>query len=353
MLNFIYYPVSFILWCWHSVFGFILGDTSAFGWALSIVFLVFTLRALLLKPAIKQIHSMRKMQQVAPQMKAIKQKYPDDRQRQMAETQKLQREQGVSPLGGCLPMILQIPVFIGLNHVLRTFTQHPNQPNYFFPLSDVHSYLDARLFDAHLGDAIFHTTLIGGSAGGHATWTWGVAPVAIPLMIIAAVATHFTARSSAKRAVAASAPGAPQSRLMNKLAMWVFPLGVLIFGGALPVGLLIYWVSNNAWTFGQQHFVFKRIAEEDEKKKLQAEQVGTAQTRVPLAPRPGQRPAQRKKGVRASAPTERTPRAEGRTASGSAAGSRAQDAKRNGGDGSGREAPSAVPTKSRRKRSKR
>jgi len=348
MLNFIYYPVSFILWCWHTVFGFVLGDASAVGWALSIVFLVFTLRALLLKPAIKQIRSMRKMQKFAPQMKAIKKQYPDDRQRQTVEMQRLQREHGVSPLGGCLPMISQIPVFIGLNHVLRTFTQHPNHPNYFFPLADVHSYLDAKLFDAHLGDAIFNTGLIGGSAAGHATWAWGVAPVAIPLMIIAAIATHFTARSSAKRAVQAGASGAPQSQLMNKLAMWVFPLGVLVFGAALPVGLLIYWVSNNIWTFGQQHFVFKRIAEEDKKEALQ-----TKEAQRSRAPRPGQRPSRHDKSGHHPEPPRQKPRTNGHDLGSSATGKQAQDAKRAGPNGAGRVPPNAVPTKTRRKRPRR
>src|SRR5436309_208761 len=119
VLDFICYPVSFILWCWHWVFAHILGDSNFIGWALSIVFLVFTLRLVMLKPAIHQVRSMRKMQQFAPEMKKIQKKYANDRQRQAQEMQKLQREHGVNPLGGCLPMLLQIPVFIGLNHVLR------------------------------------------------------------------------------------------------------------------------------------------------------------------------------------------------------------------------------------------
>lgn len=287
MLNFIYYPVSFILWIWHVVFGRVLGDASAASWALAIVFLVFTLRAILLSPAIKQIRAARTLQKFAPQMKAIKKKYANDRKAQAAELQKLQREHGVSPLGSCLPMILQIPVFIGLNHVLRTFTQHPNQPNYFFPVADVHSYLAARLFDTHLGDAIFNIGLIGRS--GHATWAWGAAPVAIPLMIVAAIATHFTARLSVSRTTAASPENTPQSQLMSRLTMWVFPLGVLVFGGALPVGLLVYWVSNNAWTLAQQHFVFKRVAREEEEAQRQAEHDKRARK-----PKPGQKPPQRK-----------------------------------------------------------
>jgi YidC/Oxa1 family membrane protein insertase len=259
MLNVIYYPVSFILWCWHRLFGFVFGDSSAAGWALAIMFLVFTLRAVLLKPAIDQVRSMRAMQQVAPQITAVRARFADDRQRQLAEIAALHRKHSISPLRGCLPIALQIPVFLGLNHVLRAFTLYPQQPNYFFPLGDVHSYLAADLFGAHLGDAIVNLGLIGGGTLGHVTWTWAIAPVAIPLMIVAAVATHLTARSSVNSVPPPDTPGPVRPQLANRVAMWVFPLGVLVFGGALPVGLLIYWVSNNLWTLGQQHLVVRRV----------------------------------------------------------------------------------------------
>lgn len=124
MLTFIYYPVSFILWCWHTVFGLALGDSNAWGWSLAIVFLVFTLRALLLKPAIAQMRSGQAMRKIAPEIEAIKKKHAGDRQRQLSEMQQLQRNHGVSALGGCLPALLQIPVFIGLNHVLRKWLLH-------------------------------------------------------------------------------------------------------------------------------------------------------------------------------------------------------------------------------------
>lgn len=178
-----------------------------------------------------------------------------------------------------------IPVFIALNHVLRTFTQHPDRPNYVFPLSDVRSYLAAKLFGAHLGDAIVNTGLIGGSAAHPATWMWAVAPVAVPLMILAAIATHVTARLSAQRIPSAPGAVAGRSQVMRRLAMWVFPCGVLVVGGMLPVGLLIYWVSNNVWTLVQQRFISGRLAAEDEQVARRHQSARRA-----LAPRPGQRP---------------------------------------------------------------
>ena len=285
MFDFIYYTVSFILWCWHQVFGFLLGPANFIGWALSIILLVFTLRLVLLKPAIAQIRSMRKMQKFAPEMKRIREKYANDRTRQTQELQKLQREQGVNPLGGCLPLVLQIPVFLGLNHVLRSFRAGTTEV-YFFHQADVHNYLNAKLFDAHLSDAILGIGKFGGTPG----WHWGVAPVAIPLMIAASVATHFTARLSVQRQAAMGTPQTGQTAMMNNLTLYLFPLGVLVFGGSFPVGLLLYWLSNNAWTLGQQHFVFRRMDREELAAKEKAQEAQKA-----LAPRVGQKPVQQRK----------------------------------------------------------
>jgi YidC/Oxa1 family membrane protein insertase len=261
VLDFIYYPVSFVLWCWHQLLGSLFGDSSAAGWALAIVLLVCTIRMVLLRPAISQVRAMRKMQRFAPEMRAVQREHAGDRQRQAQEMQRLQREHGVNPLAGCLPALLQIPAFLGLSRVLRTFTQYPDRANYFFPHSDVVSYLDAKLFGAHLGDAIFSTAAV----AGHSAWLWQVAPVAIPLMVVAAVATHVNARLAANRQLSAGAAtaGEQSAALTRTLSTWVFPLGVLVFGAALPVGLLVYWVSNNVWTLGQQYLVLRRLDAEE------------------------------------------------------------------------------------------
>lgn len=278
MLDFIYYPVSFILWCWHKVFGFVFGPDNAIAWILGIVFLTFTVRGILFKPFVKQVRSMKKMQDFAPEVKKLQKKYANDRQRQAQEMQKLQREHGVNPLGSCLPMLLQIPVFIGLNWVLRNFQEgRPN--NYFFDAAEVDSYVNAKLFGINIGDAINHF----GFAGQSSEWHWEVAPLAIPLMIIAAIATHLTARHSVARQNPASA--SQQTAMMNKLTLYVFPFGVLIFGAFFPIGLLIYWLANNGWTLGQQRFVYGRIDREEEQKKVEAKE-----KRDNLAPKPGQKP---------------------------------------------------------------
>jgi YidC/Oxa1 family membrane protein insertase len=285
VLDFIYYPVSFILWCWHWVFGHVFGESSGIAWALGIVFLVWTLRAIMFKPFVKQVRSMRTMQQFAPEIKKIQKKYANDRQRQAAEMQKLQREHGFSPLGGCLPMLIQIPVFIGLFHVLRSFGNSPNE-NYFFDAGGVSSYLQANLFGAGLSNFITQPQELLERYG--AADRTAVIIVSIPLMILASALTHLTARHSVERQNPESATA--QTAIMNKLTMYIFPLGVLIFGLFFPIGLLLYWLSNNFWTLMQQRLVYRRIDREEEEKKAAA-----IEKRTNLAPKPGARPDQDKK----------------------------------------------------------
>jgi YidC/Oxa1 family membrane protein insertase len=294
VLDFIYYPVSFILWCWHKVFGFVFGESTAVAWILGIIFLTFTVRGIMFKPFVNQVRSMKKMQDFAPEMKKIQKKYASDRQRQAAEMQKLQKEHGVNPLGSCLPMLLQIPVFIGLNHVLRAFTMPPpgggpKTENYFFSQHDVESYVNAKLFGVNLGEAVYNGVGVVSGGATNVGFHWSVLPVALPLMIVASIATHLTARHSVARQNAASAT--PQTAIMNKLTMYIFPLGVLVFGALFPLGLLFYWLANNGWTLMQQRLVYTKIDKEEAARKAEA-----AEKRATLGPKPGQKPTAPKVG---------------------------------------------------------
>ncbi len=292
MLDFIYYPVSFIMWCWHWVFGHVFGESSAIAWALSIVFLVFTLRAIMFKPMVKQVRSMRKMQEFAPEIKKLQKKYANDKQKQAQEMQKLQAQHGVSPLGGCLPMLLQIPVFIGLFHVLREFKPGKTE-NYFFDERGVSSYVDANLFGARLSNWITQPQVALAEFG---VSRQAVILVAIPLMLLASALTHLTARHSVARQNPEAATA--QTSMMNKLTLYIFPFGVLIGGFFFPIGLLMYWLSNNGWTLWQQHFVYKRIDAEEAAKKAEIVEKRTA-----TAPKPGVKPTQAKKRPPAVKPT--------------------------------------------------
>ena len=122
-LDYFYYPVSAIMWLWYKAFASFLGPTNFLAWTLSVMFLVFTLRAILYNPFVRQIRTTRQMQELQPQIKALQKKYGKDRQRMALEMQKLQKEHGFNPILGCLPMLVQVPVFLGLYHVLRCFNR--------------------------------------------------------------------------------------------------------------------------------------------------------------------------------------------------------------------------------------
>ena len=305
-LDFVYYPVSGIMWLWYKLFGLILGPSNFFAWGLAVMFLVFSLRALLYKPFVRQIRTTRQMQELQPQIKALQKKYGKDRQRMALEMQKLQREHGFNPILGCLPMLAQIPVFIGLYHVLRSFNRTTGgfgQPhltvaenratgNYVFSPTDVGHFLDANLFGAPIG--AFMTQHSGLDAFTIFSRP-AVIAVAAPLMVLAGIATYFNSRASVARQSPEAAAN-PQTAMMNKLALYVFPLGVVVGGPFLPIAIIIYWVSNNIWTFGQQHYVFGRIEEEEEAKKEEA-----LARRSANAPAPGAKPAKPKKGSAAAA----------------------------------------------------
>lgn len=301
-LDFVYYPVSGIMWLWYKLFAFILGPTNFFAWALSVMFLVFTLRALLYKPFVRQIRTTRQMQELQPQIKALQKKYGKDRQRMALEMQKLQREHGFNPILGCLPMLAQIPVFLGLYHVLMSFNrtqtgigrlglsveENRSLPNYVFSATDVSHFLDANLFGAPLGATMIQQHGLEAFTEFNRV---AVIAVGIPLMIAAGIATYFNSRASVARQSPEAAAN-PQTAMMNKLALYVFPLGVVVGGPFLPIAIIIYWVSNNIWTFGQQHYVFGKIEKEEEAKKEEA-----IARRAANAPAPGAKPTKPKKGA--------------------------------------------------------
>ncbi|GAA4743532.1 hypothetical protein GCM10023217_10370 [Gordonia alkaliphila] len=305
MLNFIYYPVSWIMWVWHWVFDKLTPDSpgwSGLAWALSVVFLVFTLRAILYKPFVKQIRTTKKMQEINPQMQAIRKKYKNDRVKMTEEMQKLQKEHGFNPLLGCLPMLLQIPVFIGLFHVLRSFNRMGtgmgqeglsaeatrSLGNYAFSPEQVENFLDSRLFGVPLSSFITQPTTEFAAflqPGAPLDFTrWQIAAVVVPLMIVASFATHMNSRASVARQTPEALEN-PQTRIMNRLSLWIFPLGILVTGPFFPVAILLYWVANNGWTYVQQHIVFGRIAKEEDHAKAIREEKRRAS-----APRPGERP---------------------------------------------------------------
>lgn len=238
------FPVSAILRGWHDLFGTILGPGAA--WPLAVVFLVFTLRALLVRLALGQLRAARDLRAAQPRLRALRDEHRSDRATLAAETRKVQRELGLNPLGGCLPALVQLPVFLGLLHVLHQFVS--GTAAYGFDAADVRSFLAAKLVTAPL--AAYARMPQDRLEAFGAVDRWQVVAVAVPLAALAAVATWATSRHALHR----QPPADPQSALVGRLLLWVLPAGALIGGTlfAFPVVTLLYWLANNVWTLGQQ-----------------------------------------------------------------------------------------------------
>src|SRR5919202_1073353 len=153
-LDWIYFAISWILLRWHALWDFIrvpefLGTDWA--WILAIVFLVVTVRVVLFPLFVKHIKSQRAMQALQPKVKELQEKHKGDRETMQKELMELYRSEKANPLMGCLPMFLQIPVFLGLFHVLRHLK--PTMPEklktlYGWTVGQFDSASHAKLFGA-------------------------------------------------------------------------------------------------------------------------------------------------------------------------------------------------------------
>jgi YidC/Oxa1 family membrane protein insertase len=292
VLDFLYVAVSWVLLRWHDLFDAIgIDPNSGLSWALSIVFLVITARVLLFRLFIKQVHYTRNMQKMQPKIQKLREKHKNDRAELNRQMMKLQQEEGFNPLSGCLPMFLQIPVFLGLYHVLRHLANSghlcPGGANpdskltlYTFNASETCSAAKAKLFDAPLAasfrDNAEKVHILGGDLS---STRW----VILPLLLISAAATLAT-----QLLVRANATTVPEgtAATIQRLMMWVIPVGVLASGllFSFPLGVLLYWFTSNLWTLAQQGYIIRYHPPTDEPEKPVGELGKT------LAPKPGQRP---------------------------------------------------------------
>lgn len=276
MFDIFLYPVSAILWFWHTAFGALLSPDSGVAWVLAIVFLVFTIRTLLIRPALGQLRAARRARELAPWMRKIREKYGKDRQRMAREIQKLHADHGTSPFGGCLPALLQIPVFLSLYWVLRDFTPGATA-NHVFDHAGVESFLNADLFGAKLGNWVSQPAADLAAFG---TDRPHMIAVGLPLMLLAGAATFLSMRLSLTRQTEVN----PQVAGISKALMYLAPAGMLVSGSffPVPIGVLLYFLANNVWTFGQQQVLTTKLDREEQQPRPK-----------PAAPRPGQKPKRR------------------------------------------------------------
>jgi YidC/Oxa1 family membrane protein insertase len=205
-------------------------STAGLSWAWSIVALVVLVRLILVPVTVRQIHSMQNLQAHAPEMKEIQQRWKHDRQRQNEELMKFYRENKINPAASCLPIVLQIPIFISLFYVLKDFEKE------VFP-----SYPGSSLDFLGLVD-ITEPTVDG----------WG--PVLLVVYVISQLTSSYFMSTSMQKA--------------QRVLLLVLPIVFIPFILNFPSGLMIYWLTTNLWTTGQG-LVTRKLMPKPDLKALQ------------------------------------------------------------------------------------
>jgi len=250
-LNPLYTAVAWVMAEIHAGLSQILPSTSGEAWFLTIILLVVFMRLLLVPLFVKQMHSMRKMAALTPQLQELRKKYKGDKQTLNEETMRLYRENGVNPLGGCLPLVAQLPVFFALFNVLRGIADWKSGPTpYGLSESVVKSAQNANILGAHISDKVLFTP-----PGMHVPLEAKI--VILCFVTISVVTTFLTVRQSTKRGMTPQmTPDNPMAASQKYMA-YIVPFFALS-GLYWAFGLVLYWVTTNVWTLGQQWVLFKR-----------------------------------------------------------------------------------------------
>jgi YidC/Oxa1 family membrane protein insertase len=255
-LDWIYLSISWILLSWHSVWQK-LHVTSALGtnwaWILSIIFLVVTVRVVLFPVFVKQIKSQRAMQALQPKVKELQEKHKGDRETLQKEMMELYRREKANPLMGCLPMFLQIPVFLGLFHVLRRLNPDNNSKTlYGWTVDQFESATHAKLFTAPIAAKFGSTASELAALDANGTTVKIIAAILVLTMM---VTTYMTTKQMINRTGRAVDP---QQRMIQTLMLYGIPASLLVSGALFPIGVIIYWVTNNLFSLGQQQWVLRK-----------------------------------------------------------------------------------------------
>jgi YidC/Oxa1 family membrane protein insertase len=216
-------------------------DNVGFGWGVSIIALTVVVRLVLLPLTLKQFKSMQELQRLQPHIKELQEKYKDDRQRLNQEMMRFYQEHKVNPLGSCLPLLLQMPIFIALFYMLRIDLKHDICP-------DIRGFASERgrkvediscdQVDPGSAEFLFIPDLTHKATGG----------VLITLIVLY-VGSQLV--SSLLMTVTADKN---QRRLFAALPILFVPFII-----QFPAGLIVYWITTNLWTIVQQYIVRKTV----------------------------------------------------------------------------------------------
>ncbi|MFI6895940.1 membrane protein insertase YidC [Streptomyces sp. NPDC050256] len=251
LFSFITWPVSWVIVQFHKLYGAIFGPDTGWAWGLSIVSLVVLIRICLIPLFVKQIKSTRNMQVLQPKMKAIQERYKSDKQRQSEEMMKLYKETGTNPLSSCLPILAQSPFFFALYHVLSAIAS--NKKIGVIDQSLLDSARQAHIFGAPLAAKFMDSADKVEALGASLT---DVRVVTAVMIVMMSASQFFTQRQLMTKNVDLTVKTPYMQQ--QKMLMYIFPLIFAVMGINFPVGVLVYWLTTNVWTMGQQMYVINQ-----------------------------------------------------------------------------------------------
>jgi YidC/Oxa1 family membrane protein insertase len=187
---------------------------------------------------------MQKLERLTPEMKRIQAKYKEDKQRQQQEVMKLYQEHGVNPFASCLPLVAQLPVFIGLYYMLRTSLRADICPQ----IQRAHQHISAT---AHISNA--HTVPCG-SHGASFLFIHDLTAKATGATLVVLIVLYVGSQLASQLLMAT-----PQMDKTQRNMMMLLPLVFVFIIIGLPAGVLVYWITTNIWTMGQQYVIRRRV----------------------------------------------------------------------------------------------
>ncbi|MFF0988738.1 membrane protein insertase YidC [Kocuria nitroreducens] len=247
--------VSAVLWVFHEMLTAIGMDPAAgITWVLCIVGLTLVMRTLTIPLFLKQIKSMRGMQELQPEMAKLQAKYKGkkdqlSRQAMAQEQMELYKSHGSNPFSACLPILVQMPIFFGLFQVLNGVPRSAaaGEGVHVLNAATVASFNEATFFGAPL-----FSTLLNPGDGNH------VATILLAVVMIIAMSASqfFTQKQLTAKNMSEAAKASPMYR-QQQMMLYLFPLVFAIGGINFPIGVLIYWTVSNVWSMGQQWWVIR------------------------------------------------------------------------------------------------
>ncbi|GAA4193891.1 membrane protein insertase YidC [Microbacterium oryzae] len=254
--------IEMILVGWHSLLTFLgMQVDGGLTWVLSIAGVVVVVRAVLIPLFVKQIKSQRKMMEIAPEMKKVQEKYRGkrdqlSREAMSRETMALYKKHGTSPVSSCLPLLVQMPVFLSLYYTLLDVKAHANEGIGGVGLLSAdltQQFNNAKLFDIAPLSETLRDAFVTRPDG------WVGTTVILVIMVALMIGTQFfTQLQIVSKNMSAEAKSG-QAYQMQRIMLYIIPFAMIFSGVFFPLGVVSYWFFNNLWTMCQQFLVIREL----------------------------------------------------------------------------------------------